>query len=171
MGLMSFSPSRNAVCRNAAWFLPVVLGLVAGTVSLAAEDFVFDCADPTSENLDGCQFGDVVALPGVDFDTGSAQLNSRAARVLKKLAGILKANTEVVLEIAGHTDNVGSAETNRRLSKRRANTVKTYLVLNGIPEDRLTAEGYGEASPVADNTTPEGRKQNRRVELRIVAIN
>jgi len=68
--------------------------------------------------------------------------------------------------VAGHTDNTGSAATNRRLSLERATAVRRYLMLRGVPGDRLVAQGYGPSSPVAPNATAEGRARNRRVELR-----
>ena len=72
---------------------------------------------------------------------------------------------DVKVEIAGHTDSVGTDEYNMGLSLRRAESVRNYLVDKGIPADRLTIRGYGESQPVADNATAEGRFQNRRVEL------
>jgi OOP family OmpA-OmpF porin len=71
----------------------------------------------------------------------------------------------VVVEVAGHTDSVGSEEYNQGLSERRANTVRDYLASKGINASRLTARGYGEGRPVASNDTSEGRQENRRVEL------
>ena len=121
-------------------------------------------------SVTACGFGDIIQLRGVDFSTGSAQLTSRAAGLLDELVGVLEKNPSLRFEIAGHTDNVGTESNNRRLSKRRAAAVMTYLVLKGVPSDRLIAEGYGESSPIADNRSPQGRKQNRRVELRVVAV-
>ena len=75
------------------------------------------------------------------------------------------ANDSIKVEVDGHTDNTGSASVNARLSKQRAEAVRQYLIEHGVPEDRLTAKGYGPSKPIASNKTAEGRAQNRRVEL------
>ena len=72
------------------------------------------------------------------------------------------------IEIAGHTDNVGTIESNIKLSKERANSVRNYLIKKGISAKRVIAKGYGETQAVADNLTPQGRKKNRRTEVRII---
>ena len=71
------------------------------------------------------------------------------------------------IEIAGHTDNIGSDDANMKLSDERANTVRSYLIAKGISESRITAKGYGETKPVATNDTDQGRRINRRVEFTI----
>lgn len=73
----------------------------------------------------------------------------------------------VGVEIAGHTDEQGDAAYNQGLSQRRADAVRSYLTSKGVDASRLSGAGYGETQPVADNTTSEGRAQNRRVELRV----
>ena len=135
-------------------------------------DVVYQCGEKTEEqpSLGVCDFGDVIELPGLDFDTGSAQLTTKAAAILDRLAAELKLHEALRFEIAGHTDNVGSTANNRRLSRRRASSVRTYLVLKGVDDGRLTSEGYGESSPIADNSSAQGRKRNRRVELRVVDV-
>ena len=74
----------------------------------------------------------------------------------------------MVVEIGGHTDNVGDNYSNQKLSEARANVVRTYLLEKGIAPGRITAVGYGETRPVASNDTPEGRQQNRRTEVKIL---
>jgi len=105
-----------------------------------------------------------VELPGVEFATGSSVLDRTAKRLLDHAAGLLQA-LETPLEVQGHTDDVGAPETNQHLSQARAEAVKAYLVELGIPERLLTAKGYGEQLPIADNATATGRARNRRVEL------
>jgi outer membrane protein OmpA-like peptidoglycan-associated protein len=78
---------------------------------------------------------------------------------------ILEQNPSTKLEIQGYTDNQGSVESNQKLSERRAKSVMDYLVKKGIDKGRLTAKGFGISNPVATNDTPEGRAENRRVEL------
>jgi outer membrane protein OmpA-like peptidoglycan-associated protein len=75
----------------------------------------------------------------------------------------------LTIEIAGHTDDVGEPEANQKLSEDRANSVKQYLEKKGIAPERLTAKGYGDTQPVADNATASGKQKNRRTEVRIVA--
>ncbi len=116
-------------------------------------------------DLDGCEVEAVISLEGVHFDFDKATLRPDAIVILDKAVGLLKTQERVVVEVAGHTDSVGSEEYNVGLSDRRANSVKDYLISQGITATRLTARGYGEAQPVASNDTDAGRAQNRRVEL------
>ncbi len=108
--------------------------------------------------------GDLI-LEGVNFVTGSADLTPASLEILQKVAHSLEAYPEVAIEIRGHTDSAGAAEANRDLSQRRALSVREYLVSLGISAARLTAVGYGEDYPIADNATPDGRARNRRVEI------
>jgi len=104
-------------------------------------------------------------LSGVTFQTGRSVLTTQSYAVLDQVAGSLVANPEIRIEIAGYTDNTGSLALNRRLSGNRALAVRFYLARKGVSPSRMTARGFGPANPVATNTTPEGRAQNRRVEL------
>jgi outer membrane protein OmpA-like peptidoglycan-associated protein/opacity protein-like surface antigen len=112
--------------------------------------------------------GERLVLQGVTFATGTARLTRSSSTVLDEMAGKLKANTNVRIEIGGHTDNRGNARTNTRLSLARANAVKAYLVRQGVDAGRMDTKGYGPSEPAADNRTAAGRQQNRRVELKIV---
>ena len=102
---------------------------------------------------------------GATFASGSAELTPELVGLLDIAAGILLRNPTLGLLIEGHTDNVGSESANQRLSERRAGNAAAYLVAAGIDEARLTAVGYGETQPIADNTTAEGRARNRRVDF------
>ena len=106
-----------------------------------------------------------VELRGVSFETGKARLLPQSTQVLDQVVAALIANPELRVEVAGYTDNTGSATVNRRLSLARADAVRTYLVRHGVAEARLTARGYGPADPVDSNATAAGRARNRRVEL------
>lgn len=106
-----------------------------------------------------------LTLEGVNFDNDSAKLRPESIAILDNAAATLKEWGEVKVEVAGHTDSVHSDAYNLRLSQRRAEAVRAYLIKQGVAADRLTAKGYGEASPVADNKTADGRYKNRRVEL------
>ena len=107
----------------------------------------------------------VLTLGDVLFDTGRAELNPGAARTLDQLAAFLKENTERTVAIEGYTDATGTEQGNQVLSERRANSVKNALTDRGIASARISARGFGEASPVASNNTAAGRQQNRRVEV------
>jgi OOP family OmpA-OmpF porin len=101
----------------------------------------------------------------INFDTGKATIKPDSAKTLDAAAAALKAAADLRVEVAGHTDNAGTPEANLRLSQDRAQAVMAALVTRGIKADRMTAKGYGQASPVADNRTEDGRAKNRRVEL------
>jgi outer membrane protein OmpA-like peptidoglycan-associated protein len=107
-----------------------------------------------------------VATQGIFFATGSAELAGESTPTLKEIGQMLKDHADLSLTIEGHTDNTGSPEANQTLSEKRAAAVKAYLVSTfGIAESRLEAKGFGASKPAASNDTPEGRQQNRRVEL------
>lgn len=107
-----------------------------------------------------------IALRGIQFDTGKATITAGSADTLAQVGELLKSDAALKLEIQGHTDNVGAKAANLKLSQDRAAAVKAYLVANfGIAADRLTTAGFGDAKPVADNASEDGRAQNRRVEL------
>lgn len=107
-----------------------------------------------------------VVLRGVTFETGRSALKPDSYTILDIVAASLIANPDIKIEISGHTDNTGSAATNTRLSQARADAVRAYLASKGVGPERMVAKGYGPSQPVAPNTTPAGRAQNRRVELR-----
>ncbi|MDT8273024.1 MAG: OmpA family protein [Desulfomonilia bacterium] len=106
-----------------------------------------------------------VQLYGILFDVDKATLKEESVKQLQHVVTLMKDNPELVLEVQGHTDDQGSDDYNMKLSQQRAETVVTYLGLFGIDAGRLAPKGYGESTPVAPNTTEEGRAKNRRVEL------
>jgi len=106
-----------------------------------------------------------IVLRGVNFDFDKATLQPAGKPILDEAARILKENPSINVQVQGHTDAIGSVDYNLRLSDRRAATVKSYLVGQGVAASRLTTKGFGKANPVATNDTAEGRAQNRRVEL------
>lgn len=128
------------------------------------------CPTVFAKTADGCPLP-VVAVPkklvleGVNFDNDKADLRPEALTVLDQAADSLKEWGDVKVEVAGHTDSVSSDKHNLRLSQRRAEAVRRYLISKGIAADRLTAKGYGESSPVAGNDAAADRYKNRRVEL------
>src|SRR4051794_7503841 len=106
-----------------------------------------------------------VTAEGILFDTGSDRIRPESDAVLNEIAAMLNTHPELKLEIAGHTDNVGSDEANQALSDNRAASVKKSLMAKGVGADRLDSKGYGSSMPAASNDTPEGKQTNRRVEL------
>lgn len=107
-------------------------------------------------------------LDNVFFDTGKATLRPESVKELTELQEYLELKPEIRVEIAGHTDNVGSDESNLTLSQNRAESVKRWLVSKGIKSSRIVAKGYGETKPRASNETDEGRQKNRRTEVKIL---
>ena len=109
--------------------------------------------------------GLVVNMPDVLFDIGQFTLKPAARERLARISGIVLAYPELKLEVEGHTDGIGSDDFNQKLSEKRAASVRDYLVNSGISMDSVVARGYGKTQPIADNSTSEGRKLNRRVEM------
>ena len=120
-------------------------------------------------SLAGCGTGDVIVLRGVNFEFDKSRLTSNAKTILDGVATELLAYPGIIIELGGHTDAKGSDEYNQKLSEQRAAAVVSYFASKGVSEDRMTSAGFGEAQPVADNETEEGRELNRRVELKITA--
>ena len=114
----------------------------------------------------GCKLAERFTLEGVNFHHDSARLTDDSMATLNDAAKILVRHPDMVVEVAGHTDSQGAAEYNLELSERRAIAVRDYLISRGANTGKLSARGYGEYDPIADNGTREGRALNRRVELR-----
>lgn len=101
----------------------------------------------------------------INFDTAKSDLKSDAQGMIKEIASMLKANPDFKISIEGHTDKIGDAKSNKKLSEDRARAVMKAVVAQGVDATRLTTAGFGMEQPVADNRTEEGRAKNRRVEL------
>ncbi len=106
----------------------------------------------------------------VSFDVNKADVRPAALATYTKIAEVLKDYDKTVVHVVGHTDSTGSDAYNQGLSERRAESVRSVLASNGVIADRLLMEGRGEREPIADNSTPQGRTQNRRVDVIIKAI-
>ena len=109
--------------------------------------------------------GLIVNMSDVLFDFNKYTLKPDAREKLAKVSGILLAYPGLSLQVEGYTDNIGSDDYNQKLSEERAGVVRDYLVTQGVAQNNISAAGYGKNSPVADNTTNDGRAQNRRVEM------
>jgi len=113
----------------------------------------------------------ILNMPGnITFATGSSDINADFFSVLNSVALVVNKYEKTYIDIVGHTDNVGSAEMNQRLSEARANSVARYLESQKVLSQRIVTSGVGMNNPVASNSTPEGRAQNRRVEIVLTPI-
>lgn len=107
----------------------------------------------------------------INFSTGSAQIPGYSTAFLDKAADVIKmAPAGTMIEIAGHTDNVGDSASNMTLSQQRADSVRDYLIQRGVAPEQLTSKGYGDTRPVASNDTDEGRFRNRRIEFNVATM-
>ncbi|QHS10927.1 OmpA family protein [Sinimarinibacterium sp. NLF-5-8] len=110
----------------------------------------------------------VAVLNSVSFEFNSSRLTADAKQSLARVVEGLKGQQSMTVEIAGHTDAIGSVAANQKVSQQRANAVREYLIGQGIAGSRLTAKGYGKAKPIASNDTADGRAENRRVEFHVL---
>jgi OOP family OmpA-OmpF porin len=153
---------------NRGWLVPLVLlALVSGGLWLLSHG---RRSAPTSSSQTGSANRTVSEIPRMNprnvdlyFSTASMSLQPDSEAQLKEFAAVVAANPNAPVIVNGYTDNVGNAASNLRLSQQRANAVKDNLVAMGVPADRIAAQGFGEENPIADNSTEEGRRTNRRV--------
>ena len=106
----------------------------------------------------------------ITFDFNRAEVKSQFVGTLRQVAGTLAQYPSTTVDIIGHADSVGSDAYNQELSERRAMNVASVMISNGVQRQRVAAYGYGETAPIADNGTPDGRARNRRVEIRLKAL-
>ncbi|MCS7018456.1 MAG: OmpA family protein [Cytophagales bacterium] len=116
------------------------------------------------------EVGKTIQLSNILFEQSSFVLRRESYAELDKLVAFLKENPNVVIELRGHTDNVGNPQKNQTLSERRVAAVKNYLTQRGISEDRILTAAFGGSQPIADNSTEAGRQKNRRVEMKILKL-
>ncbi|MFQ5912327.1 MAG: OmpA family protein [Nitrospinota bacterium] len=130
-------------------------------------DGISDASDQCRDTPKGAQVDSrgCWVIRGVLFDTAKWDIKRESVPILTNVVTVLKANPELRIEVQGHTDNRGAAQFNKTLSENRAKAIREYLVRQGIPTWRFSIAGYGFSRPVTSNATPEGRAQNRRVEL------
>jgi outer membrane protein OmpA-like peptidoglycan-associated protein len=149
--------------------VPVVV-VVQDTDNDGVVDGDDQCADsPENIKVDdkGCSIV-AVELEGISFEPKSFELTQESKVILDEAVVTISTRPELQIEVQAHTDYKGSGKTNQQLSEQRALSVKTYLISKGVNENQLTAKGYGESQPIADNKTEEGRAKNRRVELKVI---
>lgn len=149
-----------------AWFCVSLLGLL---LSGCAQ---FPRTDAQTPNQPGkiTERGLIITMESVFFDFDSAKLDAKARETIADLAKLLKQepDSHYIIGIDGYTDVIGKEDYNLNLSKLRADTVKAAFIAQGIAPQRLDAKGFGQADPISDNTTWQGRQQNRRVEILIL---
>jgi len=152
--------------------------VVGGAVGAAAGAIIGDYMAKQKQDLEQVPGTEVVQdgeelrvkfQSAILFDTESAAIKPSAKDNLQNIAQVLLKYPDTNLIVAGHTDNTGNDNYNQRLSEQRAYAVKDYLVTYGVKGPRLTARGLGESQPVSSNENPDGRQQNRRVEIQIAA--
>ena len=129
---------------------------------------VRDGTDPLTADVLRIEESGEIVLEGINFETNSAQITEDSQPILQKALNTLRTNPDLRVEIQGHTDDVGSNAANQRLSESRANSVRDWMIQNGIDENRMTARGYGEENPMVPNDSPENRARNRRITFRII---
>jgi OmpA-OmpF porin, OOP family len=112
--------------------------------------------------------GETIVLNHLIFPQGKAEIDPRSFRELDDIAMMMKENTKMVIQLEGHTDNVGSPDANMALSKERVEAAKKYIVRAGIKGDRIKTKAFGGTHPLRNEQTPEARALNRRVEMRIL---
>jgi len=160
-------------------FKSAMIGAAAGALVGGSVGYYMDKQEAklrqqmAGTGVDVVRSGDNITLDipgGVTFAFDSADINAQFYPVLDKVAATLTEFDKTVIEVAGHTDSVGSAEYNQQLSERRANSVSAYLASRGVSKARVVTVGAGEDHPIASNETEEGRAQNRRVEITIVPV-
>ena len=137
---------------------PAEATVVPGVAATAA-------SPPVVQSFENLKMGEAIVLRHVVFAQSEHTLLPESYAELNKLVRALQADTQLRVEIAGHTDNVGDKRLNQALSEFRAKVVANYLIRHGIADTRITAKGYGGSRPIADNTREEQRAQNRRVEF------
>jgi len=121
--------------------------------------------DPLNAEDDVVKVGVPIILEGITFATGKADITPESENTLRKALKTLTTYTDISVEISGHTDNVGSEKSNQVLSEKRANSVRDWLVREGIDPARISAVGYGESRPTVPNDTKENMQKNRRIEF------
>jgi OOP family OmpA-OmpF porin len=120
--------------------------------------------------LKGFEIGANAVLRNIFFDFNKDDLRSESEVELNKLYLILSQNANMVIEIGGHTDNIGNSNFNQKLSENRARKVAEYLTSKGINANRLHPKGYGPGKPISTNDTEEGRQTNRRIDYTILKL-
>ena len=172
VGLLSGSDATER--RQRALVGAGVGGLAGGSIGAYQDRQEAELRRQTmGTGIDVQREGDVIKLnlpDGVTFDFGKADLKPQFYPALNNVARTLADYNQTIVEVAGHTDSVGSDAFNQRLSEQRASSVGSYLMGQGLQHERFEIVGFGKQHPIADNGTDQGRALNRRVEIRVVPL-
>jgi OOP family OmpA-OmpF porin len=159
------SPAQITAHKGGTWVLIESKGTYYYQTIVTAKEMTQEVTADPAALKDEIEKTGHVAVYGIHFETGKAAIQPDSEDTLKQVAALMEQNPDLKLRIEGHTDNQGSAAANQALSEKRAQAVMSWLTSHGVTAIRLTAQGFGQTKPVADNGTQEGRAKNRRVEL------
>ncbi len=159
------SPDVIVAHKGNTWIQIESKGTFYYQTIVAVKDMQQEVTADASSLSDEIKKSGHVAVYGIHFDTGKSVILPDSGQILGEIVKLLQQNPELKLRVEGHTDNQGNAAANQALSEKRAQAVVVWLTTHGIPAASLTAKGFGQAQPVADNATEDGRAKNRRVEL------
>ena len=143
-------------------------GFAFSSTYISADDTSFSSPSDLDISLQSLEEGRSFNIDNIYFDNNSFQINDKVKEVLIEFANYLKVNHKLVIEINGFTDNIGEVVDNQLLSENRAKVVSHLILSEGISDERISFNGYGELYPIADNATEKGRSKNRRTEFRII---
>ncbi|WP_020603753.1 OmpA family protein [Spirosoma spitsbergense] len=169
--MLTRTDTLNVIARSPGYYEAEEL-MVVSCDTCANYDYIIrlEKEEPKDSVFRNLQVNQAFRLDNVYFDQSSYVLRPESYPQLDKLVKTLVNTPKLVIEIAGHTDNVGDRRLNQALSENRAKVITSYLVRNGIPEKRLHHTGYGDSRPAAPNDTEMNKRKNRRVEFVVVAM-
>ena len=171
-GLLSGSSATER--RQHAMIGAGIGGLAGGAVGAYQDRQEAELRRQTAgTGIDVVRDGDIIKLnlpDGVTFDFNKTDLKPQFFPALNNVAATLREYNQTIVEVSGHTDNVGSEAVNQRISEQRAQNVASYLIGQGLQRERFEVAGYNFRHPVADNSTEQGRALNRRVEIRLIPL-
>ena len=159
------SPSQIVAHKGATWIFIDNRGTYYNQIIVTEKEMQQEVTADAASLSDEINKTGHVAVYGIHFDTGKATIQADSENILSELVKLLHQSPDLKLRVEGHTDNQGAAAANQALSEKRAQAVVAWLVAHGTSASRLVAKGLGQTTPVADNSTPDGRAKNRRVEL------
>ncbi len=161
-------PDSADKCPDTPWGVPVdENGCPFDSDGDGVPDYKDECPDTPKGapvNIVGCWI-----LKGINFGYNKADIKPQYYGLLDENIKVLQMNPNLIVEIQGHTDSIGSQEYNQPLSEQRAESVKNYFILKGVSMKRIFTRGFGKLAPIASNETEEGRAQNRRIEIRVIS--
>ncbi|TDR32393.1 OmpA family protein [Hydromonas duriensis] len=170
---MDINADKMVLSGTAGSLKEKVQGFFGDSMKVVALDVAMTAKEATSNALNalnalgddatGLQVLDALGVQIINFPSGSTMIPADNKDVLKKAAALLKSKQNFKFEVGGHADNQGKAASNLSLSNKRAAAVRSFLIAKGVPADMMTAKGYGDTQPIADNNTESGRLKNRRI--------